>query len=73
MEIDTNVGEKDSIIRILLGAISGATSIGILTDYVDAPEIISPILGIIAIGFLISGFTSKCAVYNALGINTAKQ
>lgn len=72
MEIDTNVGDKDSIVRIGLGAISGLASIAILTNYIDAPEVASPVLGLIAIALLVTGFTNKCALYKALGINTAK-
>lgn len=72
--MEENVGDTDKIVRIVLGAVSGLLSIGILTDVLpeslSMPMIASPILGLVAIVLLATAFTSKCALYSALGINT---
>ncbi len=69
-----NVGDTDSLVRIVVGAVAGLLSLGILADVLPSsmnlPEIASPILGVIAIVLLATGFTSKCGLYSALGINT---
>ena len=72
--MEENVGDIDSIVRILIGAVAGLLSLGILADVLPAgmnlPEIASPILGIVAIVLLATGVTSKCGLYSALGMNT---
>lgn len=72
--MEENVGDTDSIVRIVIGAIAGVLSIGVLTDMLPSslglPGIASPILGVIAIALLATGFTSKCALYSTLGMNT---
>lgn len=69
-----NVGDTESIVRILLGAVAGLLSLGILADVLPSslniPEIASPILGVLAIVLLATGFTSKCELYSVLDINT---
>ncbi|MBC5793338.1 MAG: DUF2892 domain-containing protein [Nanohaloarchaea archaeon] len=75
--MEENVGDTDSLVRIVVGAVAGLLSLGILADVLPAsmnlPEIASPILGIIAIALLATGFTSKCGLYSALGINTSEK
>jgi|AntRauMinimDraft_3_1070383.scaffolds.fasta_scaffold00021_72 hypothetical protein len=72
--MEQNVGHNDKIVRIVLGAVSGLISLGILTDLlpesVSIPMIGSPILGLIAIALLTTAFTNKCGLYSALGIKT---
>lgn len=72
--MEENVGDTDSIVRIALGAVAGLLSLGILADVLPSslalPEIASPILGVVAIVLLATGFTSKCALYSALGMDT---
>lgn len=72
--MEENVGDTDSIVRIGLGSVTGLLSLGILADVLPAsltlPEIASPALGVVAIVLLATGFTSKCALYSALGMNT---
>lgn len=47
------MGER--IVLILLGAISGVLSIAILTEYIQANQWLSPILGVLAILLLMGG------------------
>lgn len=72
--MEENVGDTDKIVRIVLGAISGLLSLGLLADVLpeslSMPMIASPVLGLIAIVLLATAFTNKCALYSALGINT---
>lgn len=68
--METNVGETDRLARIAIGAIAGAVSLAILAGAVDLSELISLVLGIVAILMLGTGLTSKCAVYSALGMST---
>jgi hypothetical protein len=72
--MEQNVGDTESILRIALGAVAGLLSLGILADVLPSslalPEIASPILGVVAIALLATGFTSKCGLYSTLGMNT---
>jgi hypothetical protein len=77
--MEENVGDTDSLVRILLGAVLGAASLlilaqeqGMVTEMVSAPAIASPILGVLALVLLATGLTSKCALYSALGMNTSE-
>jgi hypothetical protein len=72
--MEKNVGDTDGLIRILLGAVSGILSIAVLADLlpssVPLPEVASPVLGVIALALLATGFTNKCGLYSALGMST---
>jgi hypothetical protein len=74
--MDENVGDADALVRILLGAVAGVLSLGTLTSMLPSalslPTVSSPVLGVLAFVLLGTGFTSKCALYNALGIDTSK-
>jgi hypothetical protein len=74
--MEKNVGDTEQIIRILLGAILGILSLAIVVpqipEVVSLPEIASPILGILAIALLYTGFEGTCKLYSKLGINTAE-
>ena len=60
-----NVGLNDQIVRIILGALTGLTSIGILTGYLDFNEVYSLLLGMVSIGLLVTGFRGKCGLYES--------
>ncbi len=75
--MEENVGDTDSLVRIVLGALLGLASLlilaqeqGMVNEIVSAPAIASPILGVMAIILLATGFSSKCALYSALGMDT---
>jgi len=70
--MENNVGNTDQIVRIALGAVTGLASIGILTNYINQPEIYSALLGIISLVLLATGFTGRFGLYSTLGINTCK-
>lgn len=70
--MEENVGSTDSLVRIVLGAVSGLASLGILADMVPLDMIYSPVLGVVALVLLGTAFTSKCALYSALGIDTSE-
>ena len=66
------VGDTDKLVRIILGAVAGLASIGILVDMVPGPELASPVLGLVAIILLVTAFTGMCPIFSALGISTRK-
>lgn len=74
--MEENVGNTEGLVRIALGAVAGLLSLGILADVLPSsltlPEIASPILGVVALALLATGYTSKCALYNALGMDTTE-
>lgn len=64
----------DQKVRIAVGAVLGLVSLGILfTSMIPLPEIASPVLGVISIILLATGYFRKCAIYSALGMNTAEE
>lgn len=71
--METNVGLMDQKVRIALGAILGLVSLGILGNYIPGPEIASPVLGIVSLVLLATGYFRTCALYSALGMNTAEE
>lgn len=69
--MEVNVGESDRYARIVLGAILGVASLAILGEALDAPLVLSPLLGAVSLVLIITAATSKCGVYSLLGMNTA--
>jgi hypothetical protein len=65
-----NVGSTDQLVRILLGAVAGLVSIGILIDAVPLPAVSSPVLGVAAMILLVTGVTGFCGLYTVLGVDT---
>ena len=72
MVMEENVGSTDQIVRIALGAVLGLASLGILANMVPGPQIASPVLGVVSLMLLATGFTSKCYVYNLAGMDTSE-
>jgi len=70
--MENNVGDKDQILRIALGAVMGLASIGILTNYINQPELYSAVLGVLSLVLLATGYLGKCGLYSVLGIDTCK-
>ena len=70
--MEENVGDTDGIVRILVGAVLGLASLGILLNMVPLDALYSPVLGVLSIVLLATGFTSRCALYSAVGVNTNK-
>lgn len=68
--MDTNVGSTDKIARIAVGALAGLLSLAALADAVAISGLGALLLGVVAVLMLGTAFTSKCAVYSALGIST---
>lgn len=71
--MEVNVGLMDQKVRIAAGAILGLISLGILGSYVPGPEIVSPILGVLSIILLVTGYFRKCFIYQALGRDTTEE
>ncbi|MFB6071577.1 MAG: DUF2892 domain-containing protein [Halobacterium sp.] len=68
--MEQNVGSTDALARVVLGALLGVASLAILGNYLDAPALLSPVLGVVAVVMLATGLTNTCGVYSALGIRT---
>lgn len=68
--MEKNVGQADSIARVGLGAILGLASLLVLGGTVGGPTILSLVLGLAAVILLVTGLTSTCGLYSALGIRT---
>jgi len=77
--MEENVGLMDQKVRIGLGAVSGLVSLLVLaqsqdlvSEFVALPEIASPILGVIALALLATGYKRECGVYSAVGMDTTE-
>lgn len=68
--MDTNVGSTDKTVRILVGAVAGLLSLATLAGAVSLPSVAALVLGVVAVLLLVTGATSRCALYSALGIST---
>jgi len=68
--MEQNVGSTDKLVRIVLGALSGAASLAILARSLSAPSILSPVLGIVAIAALGTAATGNCGLYPVFGVST---
>lgn len=66
----TNVGATDRSVRVALGAIAGLLSLGILAEAVPLPAVASPVLGVVAVIMLVTGYTGFCGLYSLLGVST---
>jgi len=71
--MEKNVGGHDRIMRIIAGALAGATSLGILGGLLQANELFSLVLGILSLMLLGSAYTQKCPVCNAVGHNSYEE
>lgn len=77
--MERNVGDTDSQVRLALGALSGVVSLAILAQSLNLinevmalPEILSPVLGVVALVLLVTSFTRKCPVCAASGVDTTE-
>ncbi|MFC6784481.1 DUF2892 domain-containing protein [Halobaculum halobium] len=68
--MEMNVGSTDKLARIAVGALAGAVSLAGLAGAVEVQGVVSLVLGVVAALMLGTAFTSKCALYSALGIST---
>ncbi|MFC7078115.1 YgaP family membrane protein [Haloarcula halophila] len=68
--MERNVGSTDKTARILLGALAGLFSLGILASAVPLPAILAPVLGVGSVILLATGFTGFCGLYGLLGVDT---
>jgi hypothetical protein len=68
--MEANVGSTDKLARIVVGAVAGTVSLAGLADAVAVTGVVSLVLGVVAILMLGTAFTSKCALYSALGVST---
>lgn len=68
--MEQNVGSLDKNVRIAVGAVAGIVSLAVLGGQVDLPEIVSPVLGIVAVMILGTAVTGTCGLYSVLGIDT---
>lgn len=71
--MEKNVGLLDQKVRIGLGAVLGLISLGILFEAVSGPMILSPVLGVLSIILLATGYFRTCQLYSMLGMNTAEE
>lgn len=65
-----NVGSTDGTVRMLVGAVAGLLSLGILASVVPLPAIASPVLGVVSILMIGTSLTGSCPVYTVLGVDT---
>ncbi|MFB6158643.1 MAG: YgaP-like transmembrane domain, partial [Candidatus Nanohalobium sp.] len=77
--MEKNVGDTDGLVRMALGAVLGLVSLVVLaqemnmvSELLPVPAIASPVLGVLAVVLLATGYTSKCALYSALGVDTSE-
>ena len=65
-----NVGSLDKIVRVAIGAIAGAASLGMLAGAVPGSGLASLVLGVVAAVLLATGLLGTCGLYSVLGIRT---
>ena len=65
-----NVGATDRTVRIAIGALAGIVSLAVLANAVPLPELASPVLGLMAVVLLGTGYTGFCPLYSLLGVDT---
>ena len=77
--MEENVGLMDQKVRIALGAVSGLVSLlvlaqsqSIVSELLPLPAIVSPVLGLVALMLLVTGFRKKCQLYSMLGMDTSE-
>ena len=77
--MEENVGLMDQKVRIALGAVSGILSLLVLaqsqnlvSEMLPLPAIASPVLGLIALVLLVTGYRKKCQLYAMLGMDTSE-
>ena len=77
--MEENVGLLDQKVRIALGAVSGLLSLLVLaqsqnlvSEMLPLPAIASPVLGLIALVLLVTGYRKKCQLYAMLGVDTSE-
>lgn len=77
--MEENVGLMDQKVRIALGAVSGLLSLLVLaqsqnlvSEMVPLPELASPVLGVVALVLLVTGYRKKCQLYSMLGMDTSE-
>jgi hypothetical protein len=68
--MDKNVGATDQQVRTVVGALAGTGSIAILADALSLPEILAPVLGVVAIAMLVTAATGTCGLYSLIGVDT---
>jgi hypothetical protein len=75
--MEENVGDMDRKARMVLGAVlvalGAAGYAGLVPLAVIAPQALTSVsLTILGLVLLATGYTSKCALYSALGIDTSE-
>lgn len=68
--MEKNVGQMDSIVRVVFGGFLGLVSLLILGGIVGGPAILSPIFGLVAVILLVTGLSGSCGLYSLLGVRT---
>lgn len=75
--MDTNVGDNDSYVRLGLGALLVLLGVvgyvGIVpVAFIASQALTSLVLVIVGLVLLVTGYTRKCALYQALGLDTSE-
>ena len=71
--MEENVGGNDRLVRIVVGALSGAASLAILGEMVSgAPMWLSPVLGVLALVLLGTAYTKTCKINEMLDRDTSE-
>ena len=77
--MEENVGLMDQKVRIALGAVSGILSLLVLaqsqnlvSEMLPLPAIASPLLGLVALVLLVTGYRKKCQLYAMIGMDTSE-
>lgn len=71
--MDKNVGGLDRTARLVIGALLVLAAILIYTDYLALGVAAAGIAVVIGAILLVTGFTQKCPINQAAGINTLRR
>lgn len=70
--MEENVGRLESFLRVFTGGFLGVSALAIIFDYIEAQLLLAPILALLSLALIFTGFTGKCRLYKFLGVNTSE-
>ncbi|MFB6190975.1 MAG: DUF2892 domain-containing protein [Candidatus Nanohaloarchaea archaeon] len=69
--MQTNVGDTDRMVRLVLGAVLTAVSAAGFLDYMSMSPVVAGVVGAAGLVLLVTGYTRKCPVLQMAGVSTA--
>ncbi|MFB6213809.1 MAG: DUF2892 domain-containing protein [Candidatus Nanohaloarchaea archaeon] len=68
--MQTNVGDTDHMVRLVLGVVLAAVSAAGFLEYVAMSPVVAGVIGAAGLVLLVTGYTRKCPVCQMAGVST---